>query len=172
MVSIYQKLAIVATGTALSFTFLKVNLAQATTPITQNYSAQSSNSTVTIVENELFNETKSLQQKLAGELSTNNLIAQGSFPQLGLYYLQTGTNGTGFFSVPHGLERYTPDGIQIVGLVVSVQHVNGNWHTLELSHSVDNRFWWNNTYVQGLIASPNFYNRPVRIVLITRDVVG
>jgi hypothetical protein len=38
-----------------------------------------------------------------------------------------------FFSVAHELEIFEPDGFSIQGIVVAVQHVNGNWHTLEIS---------------------------------------
>jgi hypothetical protein len=77
------------------------------------------------------------------------------------YYLWAYTNGDGYFSVPHEL----PQGHNIYGLQVAVQHTNGNWHTLEFSHAVDNRFWWNGTHVQGIINSPAFRNRYVHIVL-------
>ena len=89
-----------------------------------------------------------------------------------LFHLESATNGQGFFSVPHGLEKWEPNGYRIVGIVVAVQHSNGNWHTIELSHDVDNRFWWNAHDVQGMIASPNFVNRPVSIVVFARFVVG
>jgi hypothetical protein len=77
------------------------------------------------------------------------------------YYLSAYTDNNGYFSVPHGLSSSSG----IYGLQVAVRHVNGNWHTLEYSHTVDNRFWWNSTYVQGVINSPNFRNRPVYIIL-------
>ena len=51
--------------------------------------------------------------------------------------------------------------------MVSIQHRNGNWHTLEASNTVDNRFWWNDQRVEGWIASPDFSNRPVRVILFT-----
>lgn len=78
----------------------------------------------------------------------------------------------GFFSVAHELEIFEPDGFSIQGIVVAVQHVNGNWHTLEISNEIDNRFWWNDTLVQGLIASPNFHNRPVKVIVFAVFVVG
>jgi hypothetical protein len=77
-------------------------------------------------------------------------------------YVTTTTNNQGFFSVNHGV----PNG-NIWSISVAVQHANGNWHTLEFSNSVDNRFWWNNTSVNGVINSPNFYNKPVKILLFT-----
>ncbi len=89
-----------------------------------------------------------------------------------LFHLESVTNGQGFFSVPHGLEKWEPNGYRIVGIVVAVQHSNGNWHTIELSHDVDNRFWWNAHDVQGMIASPNFVNRPVSIVVFGKFVVS
>lgn len=89
------------------------------------------------------------------------LLAQAYKVDFSTYYLTTTTNGSGVFSVAHGLSS----SYGIYGIKVAVQHVNGNWHTLEFSNSVDNRFWWNNTYVQGVIGSSNFANRPVRIIL-------
>jgi hypothetical protein len=77
-------------------------------------------------------------------------------------YATTTTNNQGGFSVNHGV----PNG-NIWSISVAVLHANGNWHTLEFSNSVDNRFWWNNTSVNGVINSPNFYNKPVRILLFT-----
>jgi hypothetical protein len=77
-------------------------------------------------------------------------------------YAQATTDGQGFFSVNHGIT-----GGRIWAINVAVLHANGNWHTLEFSHTVDNRFWWNGTSVAGRIGSPNFYNRPVRILLFT-----
>lgn len=54
---------------------------------------------------------------------------------------------------------------------VSVQHKNGNWHTLKRSHDIDNRFWWNNV-VAGVIASPDFYEQPVQIVIFAEAIAG
>ena len=79
------------------------------------------------------------------------------------YLLTTDTDSYGFFSVPHGFSSQSE--VEIVGITAAVQHKNGNWHTLEFSHEVDNRFWWNETVVEGLIHSPNFYNRPVRVIV-------
>ena len=92
--------------------------------------------------------------------------------QLETFLLETSTDNNGFFSIPHGLEVFTPDGYRIEGIVVAVQHLNNNWHTLEISNAVDNRFWWNQTVVQGLIASPNFHNRPVKIIIFALFIVG
>jgi hypothetical protein len=91
---------------------------------------------------------------------------------LDTYLVETTTDAQGFFSTPHGLERYTPDGAAIRGIVVSVQHQNGNWHTLEFSQVVDNRFWWNQQVVAGVIASSDFHERPVRVVVFAERTVG
>jgi hypothetical protein len=77
-------------------------------------------------------------------------------------YATATTNNQGLFSVNHNVA-----GGRIWSISVAVQHVNGNWHTLEFSDTVNNRFWWNNTSVQGQINSPNFRNRPVRVLLFT-----
>ena len=95
------------------------------------------------------------------DATKGNLIAQAYKVNFSTYYLSTTTDSSGFFSVAHGL----PSTSGIYGLQVSVQHANGNWHTLEYSYAVDNRFWFNSQHVQGVIGAPNFYNRPVRIVL-------
>lgn len=92
--------------------------------------------------------------------------------ELATFLLDASTDNNGFFSVPHGLEVFTPDGFRIQAITVAVQHLNGNWHTLEISNQIDNRFWWNETFVQGLIASPNFHNRPVKVVVFALFVVG
>ena len=86
--------------------------------------------------------------------------------------IETKTDEKGFFSAPHGLERYTPDGYTIRAILVAVQHKNGNWHTLEFSNNVDNRFWWNKDVVAGIIASPNFFMHPVRVLVFAEAVVG
>lgn len=91
---------------------------------------------------------------------------------LDTFLLNTTTDNGGFFSVPHGLEKFEPDGYVIKGITVAVQHQNNNWHTLEFSEEVDNRFWWNKTVVQGFIASPNFHNRPVQIIVFAQFTVG
>lgn len=157
MINLYQKLAIIATGTALGFTALEVNLAQAITKLPSQ--------TAEVAQSNSFgNQVENLQRQQIATLETEestpvpNTAKKYNFST---YYLATRTNSAGFFSVAHGLSsRYG-----IYGLHVAVQHRNGNWHTLEFSHTVDNRFWWNSTYVQGWIASSNFYNRPVRILL-------
>jgi hypothetical protein len=79
-------------------------------------------------------------------------------------YIRTTTNSQGFFSVNHGISAGS---LRIFAINVAVQHENGNWHTLEVSNTVDNRFWWNSTLVAGRIGSSNFYDRPVRILLFT-----
>ncbi len=93
------------------------------------------------------------------------------FQPLYAFWLETSTDSRGFFSVAHGLPQFG-EHYRIEGITVAIQHLNGNWHTLELSHVVDNRFWWNGTVVQGIINSPAFVNRPVRIVLFTLHIVG
>src|SRR5512144_2634926 len=87
---------------------------------------------------------------------------------LNTFVFDTSTDNDGFFSVPHGLEVFDPaaNGLySIRAIAVGVRHLNGNWHTLEASNQVDNRFWWNQTFLQGLIASPDFHNRPVTVVV-------
>ncbi len=86
---------------------------------------------------------------------------------LATYKYHTSTNNNGHFSIPHGLGvHYTGGGSwEIEGITVAVQHQNNNWHTLELSNTVDNRFWWNDTVVAGTIFSPHFHNRPVKIIV-------
>lgn len=111
---------------------------------------------------------------VAGDGSQTNIkVLLGPRPvTLKTILVKAQTDATGFFSAPHGLERYMPDGYAIRAISVSVQHTNGNWHTLELSHDVDNRFWWNKDVVAGLIASSNFFNQPVQIVVFAESVVG
>ncbi len=87
------------------------------------------------------------------------------------FLVQTQTDADGFFSAPHGLHTGR-DSYAIHAISASVQHTNGNWHTLEVSNNVDNRFWWNNEVVAGMIASPNFFNQPVQIVVFAEHVVG
>jgi hypothetical protein len=111
---------------------------------------------------------------IAGDGSRHNLqVLPGPRPvALKTILVKSHTDDSGFFSAPHGLERYTPDGYAIRGVTVAVQHANGNWHTLEMSHNVDNRFWWNKDVVAGLIASPNFFGRPVQIIVFAESIVG
>lgn len=92
--------------------------------------------------------------------------------KLETFLLETRTNDLGEFSIAHGLEKFNPDVYHIKGIVVAIQHKNNNWHTMELSHVVDNRFWWNDVAVCGLVASPNFHRRPVRIIVFAQFVVG
>lgn len=156
MNSIYQKLAIVAAGTTLGLTVLEMNPAQATIGLP--------NQTAAVVHNQVFsNQVDNLQTAQRAELNTreSTLLAQAKKYNFSTYYLTTTTDNKGYFSVKHGLSS----SYGIYGLKVAIQHKNNNWHTLEFSHTVDNRFWWNSTHVQGYMASPNFYNRPVRILL-------
>lgn len=156
MNSIYQKLAIVAAGTTLGLTVLEMNPAQATIGLP--------NQTAAVVRDQSFSDkVENSQQGQRADLNTreSTLLAQAKPYKFSTYYLSTKTDNKGYFSVKHGLSsKYT-----IYGMTVAVQHKNGNWHTLEFSHNVDNRFWWNTTYVQGYMASPNFYNRNVYILL-------
>lgn len=95
-------------------------------------------------------------------ISSEQAKAQSTVFNFTTRYATAKTNNQGYFSVKHNV----PSG-KIWAISVAIQHKNGNWHTLEYSHTIDNRFWWNSTYVQGLINSPNFYNRDVRILLFT-----
>jgi hypothetical protein len=92
--------------------------------------------------------------------------------KLDTFLLETATDNNGFFTVQHKLEQFQPDGYRIRGIIVAVQHHNLNWHTLEFSNSVDNRFWWNERVVEGVIGSPNFSNRPVQVVVFAQFIVG
>lgn len=156
MNSIYHKLAIVVAGTSLGLTALEIKPAQATIGLP--------NQTAAVVQAQSFsNNLENLQQGQRADLNTreSTLIAQAKKYTFSTYYLTTTTDNKGYFSVKHGLSS----SYGIYGLKVAVQHKNGNWHTLEFSNKIDNRFWWNTTYVQGYMASSNFYNRPVRILL-------
>ncbi len=95
-------------------------------------------------------------------IESNQANAQSIQYNFTTRYATATTNSQGAFSVDHNLG---PN--HIWSISVAVQHLNGNWHTLEFSNSVDNRFWWNDRSVQGVMNSPNFYNRPVRILLQT-----
>jgi hypothetical protein len=111
---------------------------------------------------------------VAGDGSQENLtVLAGPRPvTLHTMLLKTVTETNGYFSTPHGLERYTPNGYAIRAISVAAQHKNGNWPTLELSHNVDNRFWWNQDVVGGIIASSNFSSQPVQIVVFAEPVPG
>ena len=111
---------------------------------------------------------------MAGDGSQKNFkVLPGPRPvTLKTILVKTNTDANGFFSSPHGLEHYTPDGYAIHGILVAVQHKNGNWHTLESSNTIDNRFWWNKDTVEGIIASPNFFMQSVQIIIFAESVVG
>lgn len=111
---------------------------------------------------------------IAGDGSQTNVkVLLGPQPvTLKTILVKATTDENGFFSAPHGLERYTPDGYAIRAISVAVQHKNGNWHTLEYSNDIDKRFWWNNDVVAGVIASPSFFKQPVQIVVFAESVVG
>ncbi|MBI4734230.1 MAG: hypothetical protein HY779_05390 [Rubrobacteridae bacterium] len=91
---------------------------------------------------------------------------------LNTFLIEAGTDEYGFFSAPHGLERFEPNGFSICAISVAVRHENGNWHTIEQSNAIDNRIWWNNDVVAGVIASPDFFNQPVKIVVFAEPVLG
>ncbi|MCP5365623.1 MAG: hypothetical protein H6905_10435 [Hyphomicrobiales bacterium] len=111
---------------------------------------------------------------IAGDGSQSNVtVLQGPRPvTLKTFLVNATTDGKGFFSAPHGLERYTPDGYAIRAISVAAQHKNGNWHTLEFSNNVDNRFWWNKNVVAGVINAPNFFERSVQVVISAEYIVG
>lgn len=81
----------------------------------------------------------------------------------------TTTDSTGYFSVAHEI---SPKLYAIQGIIVAIQHTNGNWHTLEYSNSIDNRFWWNDTYVQGIITASWFAKRPVKITIFALPLLS
>jgi hypothetical protein len=91
------------------------------------------------------------------------------------FLLFTDTDSTGHFSVPHNLVVVGMGGphFEIDGITVAVQHnQNQNWHALEQSNAVDNRFWWNETLVEGRIGSSNFHNSPVKIIVFASYLPG
>jgi hypothetical protein len=92
--------------------------------------------------------------------------------QLDSFLLETRTDNKGYFAIQHGLEVFRPGGYQIEGIVISVQHKNQSWYSLEISNAVGNRFWWNQSEVQGFIASPNFYLRPVKVIILALFING
>lgn len=95
-------------------------------------------------------------------IKTEQANAQSTQFNFTTRYATATTNSQGFFSVNHGVTTGN-----IWAINVAVLHTNGNWHTLEVSNTVDNRFWWNNTTVNGIVGFSPFYNRPVRILLFT-----
>jgi hypothetical protein len=112
---------------------------------------------------------------IAGDGSQGNFtVTSGPRPiTLQTILINAKTDANGFFSAQHGLQQsFGPDTAFIRSISVSVQHKNGNWHTLEMSNAVDNRFWWNNEVVEGLINSPNFFEQRVQIVVFTETIVG
>lgn len=104
--------------------------------------------------------------------TTTSAMAAARQVNLVTFLLETTTDAQGSFFVPHGLEVAHPDSYRIKGITVAVQHQNLNWHTLEISNQFDNRFWWNQTFVQGVIGAPTFANRPVRVIVFAEYVVG
>ncbi|MBN3892241.1 MAG: hypothetical protein HWQ43_24880 [Nostoc sp. JL31] len=151
----------VLAGTTVTLTTFKINYAQAVE--LSNNSFQQFNQIATVTGTDDFNDDlKYFQQgKMVDLYAKDNYLIAQAFPITPrIFYLTTATNGDGFFSVGHGLGNSF-----IYGIEVAVQHINGNWHTLEFSNSVDNRFWWNTAKVEGFINSPNFRFRPVRIII-------
>ncbi|MDZ8223363.1 MULTISPECIES: hypothetical protein [unclassified Nostoc] len=148
--------------TAVTLTTFKINSALAV-ELSKN-SFQQFNQIATVTGRDDFNDDlKNSQQEKMVELYPKDtyLIAQ-AFPFTArTFYLTTTTDQNGFFSVAHGLPSTS-----ILGIVVAIQHANGNWHTLEgSSFTNDERFWWNTTTVTGGINSPNFQFRPVKIII-------
>ncbi|MCC5623418.1 hypothetical protein [Nostoc sp. CHAB 5715] len=151
----------VLAGTALTLTNFKINAAQAVG--LSNNSFQQSNQIVTLTGRDDFNDDlKYFQPEKMVELypKDNYLIAQAFPLATRTFYLTTTIGPDGFFSVRHGLSSTS-----IIGMVVAAQRNNGNWHTIEATNIVDNRFWWNTTDVQGFIQDPGFLFSPVRIIL-------
>jgi hypothetical protein len=97
-------------------------------------------------------------------IKSEQAYAQSSQYTFTTRYATATTDSQGYFSVNHGIASGKS---HIWAINVAVLHANGNWHTLEFSDTVDNRFWWNDTVVSGRIGSANFYNKPVRILLFT-----
>jgi hypothetical protein len=83
------------------------------------------------------------------------------------YIMMGNTDGNGHFSIPTG-------GVRLSLAMTAVQHPNGDWHTIEQSMYVDNNFWWNDQAVAGWITSPEFADRPVRVLAVTSgwDITG
>ena len=111
---------------------------------------------------------------IAGDGSKGNFtVLPGPRPvALKTTLIKTSTDAKGFFSAEHGLQDFGSNGCAIRAIRVSVQHKNGNWHTLEMNNFVDNRFWWNKDAVQGLIDAANFFNQPVQIVIFAEAIVS
>lgn len=81
------------------------------------------------------------------------------------YLLTTRTDVKGHFKVAHGLKFE-----EIHGMVVAVEDREKMWHTVELSNSVDNLFFWNPEVVAGCIESPKLANAPVQIILFVKQL--
>jgi hypothetical protein len=95
-------------------------------------------------------------------------MAEGFVP----FVIESDTDSSGSFSVLHFLDEAGPH-FEIDGITVAVQNTqNHNWHALEASNAVDNRFWWNETRVEGKIGSSNFHNSHVRIIVFARYTPG
>ncbi|MCC5617724.1 hypothetical protein LC605_22055 [Nostoc sp. CHAB 5836] len=163
MKTIYQKLALVATGTALSLTALDVNPTQAAFKTVEG---NSNRQIASIVGDESFSfKVRNLQQERKPELNSkkNSLIAQTDY-KVKHYYYTGNTDSNGYFQIPHKL-----DVSRILGIETAVRHTNGKWYTVFKSNLYDNTFGFDSTYVFGQIAWSAFYNRPVRVVVKYQD---
>lgn len=163
MKTIYQKLALVATGTALSLTALDVNPTQAALNTVED---NSNRQIASVVGDESFSsKARNLQQERKPELNSkkNSFIAQTSY-NVTHYYYTGSTNSSGNFQIRHNLNVSN-----ILGIETSVRHTNGRWYTVFNSRLYDNTFGFDSTYLFGRIAWSAFYNRPVRVVVKYRD---
>lgn len=79
------------------------------------------------------------------------------------YLLRTKTDAHGRFKAPHGLPFEA-----IRGIVVSIEDKEQIWHTVELSNSVDNRFFWNKEVVAGAIETPRCFDAPVEVIFFVQ----
>lgn len=78
---------------------------------------------------------------------------------IGVTILSARTNGRGEFHVVHGIAG------EIYGMLVAVQHINGNWSTLEISNRVTNDIMWDDQEVRGWIGSTDYDFQEVKIIL-------
>ena len=163
MKTIYQKLALVATGTALSLTALDVNPTEAALNTVED---NSNRQIASVLGDKSFgSNARNLQQERKPELNLkkNSLIAQ-TYYNVKHYYYTGNTDYNGYFQIQHKL-----DVSKILGIETSVRHTNGKWYTVFNSNLYDNTFGFDSTYVFGKIAWSAFYNRPVRVVVKYQD---
>ncbi|MBL8132583.1 MAG: hypothetical protein JNL42_12055 [Anaerolineae bacterium] len=78
---------------------------------------------------------------------------------IGVTSFSARTNASGEFRVTHGISG------EIYGVLVAIQHADGAWITLERSHAISNGRLWNDQEIIGWIASPDFVDRDVRILV-------